>query len=130
MKPAILKYLEALKAADLEALLNLFAAEALVHSPLYGSRKASLFYRNLLADTRTSELKPLDVFINTESRTAALHFLYEWTMRDGSKITFDCVDIFSFDESGKISDLKIIYDTAATRPLFEALHPPKPDTHV
>ena len=49
-------YLSALGRADLDALLALFTAGAVVYSPLYGPRPAGYFYAALLADTARSLL--------------------------------------------------------------------------
>lgn len=114
-------YLDALKEANYDNLIHLFSDDAIVLSPLYGKRKAHEFYRTLLSDTKQSELIPLTLFLNAKGNAAALHFIYRWTLADGSITTFDCVDIFDFDENYKICQLKIIYDTAPTRPLFDGL---------
>ena len=49
-------YLSALERADVEAVLELFAPGATVHSPLYGPRPATEFYPELFADTSRAGL--------------------------------------------------------------------------
>lgn len=123
MKTLIKQYLDGLERADTKALLALFSEDAMVYSPLYGALEARVFYPKLMADTTASEISLLDVFTNEENRTAVVNFLYTWTMANGATTVFDCVDVFAFDEQGKIRSVKIIYDTAPTRILFDALHP-------
>lgn len=122
MEEVARRYLQALGDADYDALMQLFAADAKVVSPLYGEQPATKFYRELLLDTQDSRLTFLDVFTNAQQRKASLNFQYRWTMADGAIVEFDCVDIFEFDTDGKITKLKIIYDTAQTRPSFDQLH--------
>jgi len=108
-----------LQKADYEQLMQLFASDAVVLSPLYGKRPAAAFYKDLFADTQQSELTYLTTFTDPTERKIAVNFLYRWTLADGAVTTFDCVDIFELDENGKIKLLKIIYDTAKTRPMFQ-----------
>lgn len=114
-------YLDALNQADYESIIQLFAPNATVFSPLYGEQLATSFYRKLLNDTEASEVQLIDIFANDTHRKACLQFLYKWTMNDGSVVRFECVDVVEFDENQKITTLKIIYDTAAARPTFNQL---------
>ncbi|MFN7115476.1 MAG: nuclear transport factor 2 family protein [Saprospiraceae bacterium] len=112
-------YFEYLQNSDYNNIINLFHQDAIVISPLYGERPANLFYTALLADTQQSQLTLLEIFTNATGTVIAANFVYRWTLSDGTITTFDCVDIFELDEQGKIKQLKIIYDTAKTRPIFE-----------
>lgn len=114
-------YLKALQEANYAQLMHLFAEEAVVLSPLYGKCLAATFYKELFADTQRSELTFLDAFLDSSGQKIAVNFLYHWTLADGSVTIFDCVDIFELDKTGKIQQLKIIYDTAQTRIAFERL---------
>lgn len=119
MEQIINSYLRHLEDGNYRALLELFSEKALVSSPLYGERLATDFYRALMEDTRASQLTLLAIFTNEEKGIAAANFIYKWTLAGGALVSFDCVDIFEFDERRKIKRLKIVYDTAATRPAFE-----------
>ena len=121
MQATIRQYLNALEKADFDQLMTLFSDKAIVISPLYGRRPASEFYKELLEDTKQSKLKLLGIFNNSNEKSAAVNFLYEWTLANGEVNSFDCVDIFEFEKEGKIKSVKIIYDTAQTRPDFEQL---------
>ena len=118
MKEQMQAYLDYLAKADYKQLMSLFSPNAEVISPLYGVQKASDFYQQLFEDTNESILVFQDSFVNEEKKTASLNFLYTWKMANGEETYFDCIDVFQFDENHKIKQLKIIYDTAATRPLF------------
>jgi len=119
MKKSIQAYLQALEAGDLQRITDLFTGEATVISPLYGEQSAPAFFRQLLADTDHSVLTPLRLFYEERARSGAAFFLYEWILNDGRHVAFEVVDLFRFDEVGKIEELRIIYDTAPTRAILE-----------
>ncbi len=116
-------YLQALESADAHTIIELFADDGVVHSPLYGQMKAKEFYKDLFKDTTSSSIMLLHTFESGENPLIlAAHFMYRWTMKDGAVTQFECVDIFSCDSDMKIMELRIIYDTAKTRPAFENIH--------
>ena len=120
-KETIKKYLSGLEKSDYENLINLFAPNAIVHSPLYGEVEAKKFYEDLFKDTNKSVITLKDIFMSEDNSKGAVNFLYDWTLSDGSPVSFDCVDIFKFNSEGKIQELTIIYDTSQTRPKFDKL---------
>lgn len=115
------EYFHGLEAASYEKVIRLFAKDAIVYSPLYGKIEAQKFYKDLFADTNDSKITLKNVFINPQNpNVAAAHFFYDWTLKDGSKAPFECVDVFTFDDkSDLIKTLTIIYDTAKTRKAFD-----------
>ena len=117
----IKKYLSALEKSDYENLISLFASNAIVHSPLYGKIEAKKFYEDLFKDTNKSVITLKDIFMSEDNSKRAVNFLYDWTLSDGSPVSFDCVDIFKFNSDRKIQELTIIYDTLQTRPKFDKL---------
>lgn len=119
MEEKIKAYLQSLEAGDYQQLINLFAAGAIVHSPLYGRRTAPEFYRSLLADSAGSRIQLLHIYHQPGSRRAAVNFIYEWTLANGSELAFDCVDLFEWNEEQQFTQLKIIYDASQTRPALE-----------
>ena len=120
-KESLKKYLQFLEAADYENLISLFSKEAVVHSPLYGKVAATKFYKDLFGDTAESRLTLINIFTGEEPNTAAVHFQFDWTLSDGTPAPFEVVDVCRFSNEGKIEELKIIYDSAKTRPAFENL---------
>lgn len=115
------KYLQFLEAGDYEKLISLFSKDAVVHSPLYGQVDAAQFYNDLFEDTSESKLTLLNIFTGEKENTAAVHFQFDWTLSDGTAALFEVVDVCKFLSDGKIEELKIIYDSAKTRPAFEKL---------
>ncbi|MDP2541311.1 hypothetical protein [Tenacibaculum discolor] len=50
------KYLEYLENGNIEKVIGLFSNNGIVESPIYGIKKADVFYRELNNDTSNSEL--------------------------------------------------------------------------
>lgn len=115
------KYLQFLEAGDYENLISLFTKEAVVHSPLYGKVAAVQFYKDLFEDTSGSKLTLLNIFTGKKESTAAVHFQFDWILKDGTAAPFEVVDVCKFSSDGKIEELTIIYDSAKTRAAFEKL---------
>jgi len=111
------EYLSGLEAGDAERILSLFTGDGIVCSPLYGERPAARFFPGLFEDTRNSRITLKGVFEGTSrSPRVAAWFIYDWTLRDGSPVRFECMDVFELDErSGRIRRLTILYDSARTR---------------
>ena len=119
----IQKYFRALESCDANTLTSLFSTNGIVHSPLYGDRPARDFYNDLINDTTASTISLLNTFTNPKKPNIyAAHFRYDWTLKDGSKTNFECIDIFHFDKQSKITELTIIYDTHKLRSIFDNLH--------
>ena len=117
-------YFHGLEAGSYNEIIQLFAPGAMVHSPLYGKIEAAKFYRELFSDTQNSKITLKNTFINPEDdNTAAAHFVYSWTLKDGTLVHFECVDVFEFvPQSDKIQSLTIMYDTYHTRAGFKKNH--------
>lgn len=113
-------YLQALRDGDPSAILNLFAEDAQIISPLYGTQTAPDFYAELFADTRESKLTYLDTLYNQAQQTMGLLFQYEWQLANGQLVNFVVMDYLKLDQSGKITELHIIYDTQASRSAWQA----------
>ncbi len=116
----IKRYLGALEKADYQGVIGLFCEGAKVFSPLYGQQSPASFYRDLFQDTHQSRIELLDIYQGQTARNWGVNFLYHWTLAEGAQTTFDCVDLFEFDEMGKIISLRIIYDTQHTRPALDS----------
>jgi len=113
-------YLSALNEGDLDKVLELFTEDAVVLSPLYGKMPAKDFYKELFRATNNSSTELLNIFSSkTENKSIALHFNYQWTMKNGFVETFECVDIFHLNNTqDKFNKLTIIYDTYKFRDNF------------
>lgn len=116
-------YLAALEAADEARVLALFAADAVVHSPLYGPVPATEFYPALFRDTSRAALTLHGVTSGTSPKgtpLVGLWFHFGWRLGDGRDAPFDVVDMLELNPDGHIASLHIIYDTVEVRPAFEA----------
>jgi ketosteroid isomerase-like protein len=118
----VAKYFEGLQSGDAQMLLSLFEEDAVVLSPLYGRLPAKKFYADLFKDTNESKITLLNTFKSFENEdTCSGHFRYDWTMKDGSVVTFECVDVFKVSPNNKFQQLTIIYDTFGVRDTFDRL---------
>jgi hypothetical protein len=116
------QYLRALGEGDADAVLRLFTADAVVDSPLYGSRPARVFFPGLFADTSASHLTLRAVASGTTPAGAALitiWFHFDWRLASGEAAPFEVVDVLELAANGLIERLRIVYDTVEVRPAFE-----------
>jgi len=121
--PIVAAYLQAIRDADADAMLTLFADGAIVHSPLYGTLPATEFYPTLFADTSSAEVTLLGTMRGTSVEGRALLsflFHFDWVLPGGTAAPFDVVDVAELDDAGLISSIRIVYDTVDVRPAFEA----------
>jgi len=123
LETAVETYLSALREADVEQVLSLFAPEALVHSPLYGVMAPADFYPALFADTSAAKLELRSVMHGHDTsgvRTMSFWFHFDWRLPSGAAAPFDVIDAVTLDDDGRFTSLHIIYDTVDVRPAFEA----------
>jgi hypothetical protein len=115
----IRRYIKELSDGNTKDIINLFSDDAEVISPVYGTMKAKDFYVLLAEDTSSSEIKLLQIYQsssdNNEGHECAAYFNYKWTLSDGKLITFDVVDIFTFNTDNIITELRIIYDASVSK---------------
>ena len=106
-------YAAALTAADLTVIQRLFVPDAVVESPIYGTVPFATFYRTLFSDSKNSDVRLLSTYKGTGTPEVAALLRYAWTLRNGNKVQFDCVDVFalSLDER-RFAGLRIFYDTS------------------
>ena len=112
------KYLEHLEKGDIEEVIGLFNEDGIVVSPIYGTKKADIFYGELSNDTSNSKLRLKGIYEQADSNNIALYFSYRWTLKNNEVVEFDCVDIIELDHDNKIAKLTIIYDTIIARDLL------------
>ncbi len=115
------EYVEALQEADLDRMLALFTPGAEVTSPLEGTCDAVSFYTRLFKVTKASRVRMLQGFLSPDDGSASAFLEYDWTLTNGSRTRFECVDLFGFDEKGSIRSLKIFYDPAGVRSAYETV---------
>jgi ketosteroid isomerase-like protein len=116
VRNVLVEYLHHLENSDCDKLIQLFADDGIVNSPLYGEENATTFFPKLLAKTQSSTLSPHQIFHGErDSSKAALHFTYEWTLTDGKVFNFECVDLFKLNEEHRITEMRILYDASEVK---------------
>ncbi len=117
MREKVQEYLAALEAGDVERVVTLFEPDGRVISPFLGRMTARDFFPKVVEVSSGTKLTVHDILISAEGQPRAVgYFLYDWWLKDGTKVSFECADVFTFNpETGKISSLVILYDTYPIR---------------
>jgi SnoaL-like domain len=125
MQQAVRKYLAALEAGDAERAAALFVPQGWVQSPFLGKLPVRDFVRKVTSSSKGSKLTVYDVLVSAEGHLRAVaYYLYDWTLKDGSHVAFDCTDVFNFDrETGRIESIVLVYDTQPVRGVVERKYP-------
>jgi hypothetical protein len=125
MRQAVRNYLSALEAGDAEKAASLFVADGWVQSPFLGRLPVREFVRKVTSSSTSSTLTVHDVLVSAEGHLRAVgYYLYDWTLKDGSKVSFDCADVFNFDaDTGRIASIVLVYDTHPVRGVVAQKYP-------
>lgn len=109
--------MDALGRSDYVTIARLFAADGKVRSPFLGEMAARPFFDRLAEASEANVITPIDIFLSESGAPDAVaYFQYDWTVKDGSLITFKVMDLFRFaPDSDQITYLDIIYDTHPIR---------------
>lgn len=116
--PILKTYMAALGRSDYATIKGQFAPSGLVRSPFLGEMPAGPFFDRLAQASDRNVITPIDIFINADAAkpTATAYFQYDWTVKDGSLISFKVMDLFTFDPAtGQVLTLDLIYDTHPIR---------------
>ena len=109
-------YLKALERSDVAAICALFAPDAQIFSPFLGWMQAAPFFAKVSEASGASKITPIDICVSTTGGSRATgYFIYDWVLKDGSAVRFECVDVFEFDTNGLIERMIIVYDTYPIR---------------
>ena len=110
-------YMTALGRSDYSRVKSLFAPGGRVKSPFLGEMPAGPFFDRLAGASSKNVITPIDIFLSSEGKHhAAAYFQYDWTVRDGTLITFKVMDLFTFEPgSDRVTYLDLIYDTHPIR---------------
>lgn len=110
-------YMRALGESDYATVKSLFATGGKVRSPFLGEMPAGPFFDRLADASTRNVITPIDIFLSTtDQQHATAYFQYDWTVRDGTVITFKVMDLFSFEPGTPlVSYLDLIYDTHPIR---------------
>jgi hypothetical protein len=125
MQQAVRKYLSALEAGDPEKAAALFVPGGWVRSPFLGKVSVREYVAKVAAATSGARLTVHDVLVSAEGHLRAVaYYLYDWSLKDGTRVSFDCADVFNFDrETGRIESIVLVYDTHPVRGAVEDQYP-------
>jgi ketosteroid isomerase-like protein len=125
MQRAVRRYLKALEAGDADKAAALFTADGWVQSPFLGRLPVRDYVKKVASASSSSVLTVHDVLVSAEGHTRAVaYYLYDWRLKDGSEVSFECADVFNFDpDSGHIASVVLVYDTHLVRDVVENKYP-------
>lgn len=125
MQHAVRKYLKALEAGDVDRAAALFTSGAWVQSPFLGRIPIREYIAKVSEASSRSELTVYDVLVSAEGHMRAVaYYLYDWRLKDGSRVSFDCADVFNFDlDTGRIASIVLVYDTHLVRDVVQNKYP-------
>jgi ketosteroid isomerase-like protein len=125
MQQAVRKYLSALEAGDAEKAAALFVPGGWVRSPFLGKVPVREYVARVARATSGARLTVHDVLVSAEGHLRAVaYYLYDWSLKDGTRVSFDCADVFNFDrDTGHIESIVLVYDTQPVREAVEDKYP-------
>lgn len=125
MQKAVRKYLQALEAGDADKAAALFVADGWVQSPFLGKLPVRDFIKKVADASGDSKLTVYDVLVSAEGHLRAVaYYLYDWSLKDGTRVSFDCADVFNFDaDTGHIASVVLVYDTHLVRGVVDKKYP-------
>jgi hypothetical protein len=125
MQRAVRKYLKALEAGDADKAAALFVVDGWVQSPFLGRIPVRDYVNKVAAASSRTQLTVHDVLVSAEGHMRAVaYYLYDWQLNDGSRVSFECADVFNFDlDTGHIASIVLVYDTHLIRDVVENKYP-------
>jgi predicted SnoaL-like aldol condensation-catalyzing enzyme len=125
MQQAVHKYLSALEAGDAEKAAALFVHDGWVQSPFLGRLPVRDYVTKVASASSRAKLTVYDVLVSAEGHLRAVaYYQYDWSLKDGSHVAFDCADVFNFDpNTGRIESIVLVYDTDPVRDVVEDKYP-------
>jgi ketosteroid isomerase-like protein len=125
MQQAVRKYLLALEAGDADKAAALFTPDGWVESPFLGRVSVRDYIAKVAGASSRAKLTVHDVLVSAEGHLRAVGFyLYDWWLKDGSHVSFECADVFNFDpNTGRIASVVLVYDTHLVRGVVEKKYP-------
>ena len=125
MQHAVRKYLLALEAGDADKAAALFVPDGWVQSPFLGRLPVRDYVAKVARASSGAKLTVYDVLVSAEGHLRAVaYYLYNWSLKDGSNVSFDCADVFNFDpNTGRIQSIALVYDTQPVRDVVENKYP-------
>jgi hypothetical protein len=125
MQQAVHKYLLALEAGDADKAASLFVPDGWVQSPFLGRLPVRDYVAKVASASSRAKLTVYDVLVSAEGHLRAVaYYQYDWSLKDGTRVAFDCADVFNFDpNTGRIESIVLVYDTQPVRHVVEDKYP-------
>ena len=125
MQHAVRSYLKALEAGDADKAAALFIPSGWVESPFLGKLPVKAFVHKVADSSSNAHLTVHDVLVSAEGHLRAVaYYEYDWSLKDGSQVAFDCADVFNFDpDTGRIASIVLVYDTHPVRGVVDKKYP-------
>jgi ketosteroid isomerase-like protein len=125
MQQAVRSYLKALEAGDADRAAALFVADGWVQSPFLGRLPVRNFVAKVAASSSGATLTVHDVLVSAEGHLRSVaYYEYDWSLKDGTRVAFDCADVFNFDPAtGRIASIVLVYDTHPVRGVVDKKYP-------
>ena len=125
MQKAVRKYLLALEAGDADKAAALFVPDGWVQSPFLGQLPVRDYIEKVASASGASRLTVHDILVSAEGHLRAVaYYLYDWSLKDGTRLSFDCADVFNFDpDTGRIASVVLVYDTHLVRGAVDKKYP-------
>ena len=125
MQQAVRKYLAALEAGDADKAAALFTPNGWVRSPFLGQVTVRDYVTKVASESSRAKLTVHDVLVSAEGHLRAVaYYLYDWWLKDGSNVSFECADVFNFDaNTGRIESIVLVYDTNLVRDIIARKYP-------
>ena len=111
----IKEYFAALREMNQNAWVNTFAEDAISHDPvgapaIEGHQKLAEFFQSIMAAFREVGLTEDQVFI--AGNQAAVKWTGAGVSKQGNKVRFEGIDVFTINEAGKIQALRAYWNPA------------------
>jgi ketosteroid isomerase-like protein len=125
MQQAVRKYLAALEAGDADKAAALFTPNGWVRSPFLGQVTVRDYVTKVAGASSRAKLTVHDVLVSAEGHLRAVaYYLYDWSLKDGSNVSFECADVFNLDSNtGRIESIVLVYDTHLVRDIVARKYP-------
>jgi ketosteroid isomerase-like protein len=119
---AIRRYFDAINSDDFERLREVFADSITIQmgaaSARHGIDEAIAYYHRALAPLPIHDDEAVGVLIADDRRSASVEIEFRGQATGGRRVDFAAVDLFDFDETGRITRLRSFYDTARVAALL------------
>ena len=113
MQQTVDRYLAAINAGDMDAVIALYAEDASVEDPAGTEPKRGAdilqFYKNAFAGGAKVKLTGA---VRLSAKAAAFPFRAEITRTEGPTIIVEVIDVFEFDDAGKIARMTAYFGPA------------------